>query len=141
MDTSGPAPSSQAVILSAREPNSGSWFKRWRLSIITISIAAVSVPLSYLQPGRVPIDPHDYAARTKHVLSTTPLIDGHNDLPYLIRVELYGKIYDGSLNLNDKLLGHTDVQRMRKGQMGGQFWSVYVDCEDGVGIDDPTVSP
>jgi hypothetical protein len=25
--------------------------------------------------------------------------------------------------------------------MGGQFWSVYVDCEDAVGIDDPTVSP
>lgn len=139
MDTSGPAQPSRDLVLSTSESNPASWFKRWRLAILAISVAALSVPLSFLQPSKIPIDPHDYAARTEHVLSTTPLIDGHNDLPYLIRIELHDKLYDGSLNLNDKLLGHTDIQRMRKGQMGGQFWSVYVDCEDAAGIDDPTV--
>ncbi len=27
-------------------------------------------------------------------MRTTPLIDGHNDLPYLLRVELKNRIYD-----------------------------------------------
>jgi membrane dipeptidase len=140
MDTSGPAQQSHAVVLSTPESHPVRWVKRWRLAILAIAIGTVSLPLSLWQPSKIPIDPHDYTARTKHVLSTTPLIDGHNDLPYIIRIELYGKMYDGGFNLNDKLLGHTDIQRMRKGQMGGQFWSVFVDCEEAAGIDDPTVS-
>jgi membrane dipeptidase len=140
MDTPGAAPPSQAVVLSTPEASPVSWFTRWRLAIFVISIATLSVPFSFLQPAKFPVDPHDNAARTKHVLSTTPLIDGHNDLPHLIRIELYGKMYDGNFDANDKLLGHTDIQRMRKGQMGGQFWSVFVECEDAAGIDDPSVS-
>lgn len=140
LDGSGPA-HSQAIILSTNDSHLENWFKRWRLALLAVAVGTISLPLSFLQPARVPIDPADYTARTKHVLSTTPLIDGHNDLPHLIRIELYGKMYDGTFNLNDKLLGHTDVQRMRKGQMGGQFWSVFVECEEpGVGIDDPSVS-
>jgi len=142
-DVSSNASTSQEVILSTPESQPGGFFRRWRLTILAVSIAAVSLPLtglSYLlQPA--PIDPHDYAARARDALSKAPLIDGHNDLPHLIRIELYGKMYDGTFNFNDKLLGHTDVQRMRKGQMGGQFWSVFVECpEPDVGIDDPTVS-
>jgi hypothetical protein len=41
----------------------------------------------------------------------------YDDLPH----ELYVKMYDGSFNFNDKLLGHTDIQKMRRGQIGGQF--------------------
>lgn len=26
-------------------------------------------------------------------------------------------------------MGLTDIQRMRQGQVGGQFWSVYVECD------------
>jgi membrane dipeptidase len=26
--------------------------------------------------------------------------------------------------------GHTDIQRIRQGHLGGQFWSIYYDCED-----------
>lgn len=140
LDDSGPA-QSQAVILSTAESQSASWFQRWRLALLALAVGTISLPLTFLQPAKISIDPTDYAARTKHVLSTTPLIDGHNDLPHLIRIELYGKMYDGTFNFNDKLLGHTDVQRMRRGQMGGQFWSVFVECEEpGVGIDDPSVS-
>lgn len=38
----------------------------------------------------------DYSLRTELILSTTPLIDGHNDLPYLLRLELQNKIYDNT---------------------------------------------
>lgn len=40
------------------------------------------------------IDPEDYAARTDRILGTTPLIDGHNDLPFLLRLELHNQIYN-----------------------------------------------
>lgn len=42
------------------------------------------------------IEPTDYSLRTEKILSTTPLIDGHNDLPYLLRLELQNKIYDNT---------------------------------------------
>lgn len=42
------------------------------------------------------VNPLDYEQRVKEILSTTPLIDGHNDLPYLLRIELQNKIYDSS---------------------------------------------
>lgn len=42
------------------------------------------------------INPLDYDERVKEILTTTPLIDGHNDLPYLLRIELQNKIYDPS---------------------------------------------
>lgn len=38
-------------------------------------------------------NPTDYAARTENILKTTPLIDGHNDLPFLLRMQLDNKIY------------------------------------------------
>lgn len=75
------------------------------------------------------------------MLSTTPLIDGHNDLPYLIRQELKYKINGPRFDFQ-ALLSHTDINKMRAGQLGGQFWSVYMECtEEGVPqLEDPTVS-
>jgi hypothetical protein len=42
------------------------------------------------------LSPDDYPSRIDEILKTTPLIDGHNDLPYLIRLELKNKVYDTS---------------------------------------------
>ena len=36
------------------------------------------------------------------------------------------------------LAGHTDLQRMKEGKVGGQFWSVFVECPDIVHLDDPS---
>lgn len=69
------------------------------------------------------------------------LIDGHNDLPWQLRIELHNRIYDGNVDFTKKLLGHTDIQRMRQGMVGGQFWSVYVDCDiNQQHFEDPSVS-
>jgi membrane dipeptidase len=66
--------------------------------------------------------------RVDRILKKTPLIDGHNDLPwgYWRRVE--GRI--NAMPMDDDLTGfepptHTDLDRLRKGRVGGQFWSVY----------------
>ncbi|KAH7014655.1 membrane dipeptidase-domain-containing protein [Microdochium trichocladiopsis] len=102
----------------------------WRVPLLFAGIAALLSPLAgWLLSTETPIDPTNYALRTKRVLETTPLIDGHNDLPWLLRVELHNRIYDGTFDPNQRLLGHTNIGRMRQGQMGGQFWSVYVHCD------------
>jgi len=96
------------------------------LAIGFITAAALSyfgVPFS-----SIAIDELDYAGRVKHILATTPLIDGHNDLPYLLRIELQNKIYDSTeFNFWDGLASHTDLKRLQEGRVGGQFWSVFVE--------------
>jgi len=47
------------------------------------------------------IDPSDFKARTDHLLGTFPLVDGHNDLPFLLRMQLDNKIYDGCLHFRE----------------------------------------
>lgn len=70
-----------------------------------------------------PTSAHLTAAR--ELLSRHPLVDGHNDLPWRIRTRC-GLDLDG-LDLADPVAGtHTDLPRLRRGGVGGQFWSVYV---------------
>jgi len=70
-------------------------------------------------------------------MRVSPLVDGHNDLPYLLRLELKNRIYDGRLDFAEGLKSHTDLKRLREGRVGGQFWSVFVECPDIVHLDDP----
>jgi membrane dipeptidase len=63
------------------------------------------------------------------VLKGTPLIDGHNDWPEVLR-EREGDAR-WTVDLRNRLKGgdelyNTDVTRLRKGMVGGQFWSVWV---------------
>lgn len=64
---------------------------------------------SLFQATKEPVDPSDYYTQTKNVLSAAPLIDGHNDLPHLIHVEMRNKLHS-RLDLKQNLLGHTDIQ-------------------------------
>jgi membrane dipeptidase len=65
----------------------------------------------------------------RQILSETPLIDGHNDLPWQFRklsqngldaIELAGD----TTHLTPPL--ETDLKRLKAGGVGGQFWAVYV---------------
>jgi len=67
-------------------------------------------------------------ARVRRILERTPLIDGHNDLPWALR-QNHGNdphAVDLTANLDASTALHTDIPRLRAGGMGGQFWSVYV---------------
>ncbi|CVK84026.1 related to microsomal dipeptidase precursor [Fusarium proliferatum] len=68
--------------------------------------------------------------RVKRVLGTTPLIDGHNDLPQQPRACFHGKIHNNEkFDLeNGFQRGMTDIPRLKQGAVGGQFWSVCVPC-------------
>jgi len=77
------------------------------------------------------------AARVEHVLKTVPLIDGHNDLAWEIR-QRYGNAYGVDLSVSTANLPPkmedgeiasplmTDIPRLHKGHVGGQFWSVWI---------------
>ncbi|KAI2643326.1 dipeptidase [Xylaria nigripes] len=69
--------------------------------------------------------------RVHAILSETPLIDGHNDLPILIWLQYNNHIY--SENFTEPFVKggmplHTDLLRLREGQNGGAFWSVFTPC-------------
>ena len=89
---------------------------------ITRTCAVVACTLVALQAGAQ--DPH--MAKALRVLRTTPLIDGHNDLPWAIRIFKGGARDVDAYDLSKRTAGHTDIARLRAGMLGGQFWSVYI---------------
>ncbi|MFE2107554.1 dipeptidase [Kitasatospora sp. NPDC059463] len=64
--------------------------------------------------------------RAKAVLRATPVVDGHNDLPWAMREQAGYDLdaLDLSADQSDRL--HTDLARLAAGGVGAQFWSVYV---------------
>ena len=87
--------------------------------------------------GVAPAAGADVDARIDRVLAQTPLIDGHNDLPWEIRERFKGD--PGAVNLAADTSGippppngaplMTDIPRLRAGRVGAQFWSVWVPVE------------
>jgi membrane dipeptidase len=69
------------------------------------------------------MDDHLEAARRIH--RSLPVFDGHNDLPWAIRLGAEGSLEtaDPRGPLPDY---HTDVPRLLEGGVGAQFWSVFV---------------
>ncbi|XP_046897401.1 dipeptidase 1 isoform X2 [Hypomesus transpacificus] len=61
------------------------------------------------------------------LMSETPLIDGHNDLPWQLRMKFNNQLSNVDLyTLNNT---HTNIPKIREGRLGAQFWSAYVPCE------------
>src|SRR6478609_55228 len=75
--------------------------------------------------GTAPHGHDDSLARARELLTSHPLVDGHNDLPWAAR-ELTGYDFD-ALDIADRLTTtQTDLPRLADGGVGGQFWSVFV---------------
>ncbi|MEG3144263.1 dipeptidase [Sphingomonas sp. RT2P30] len=90
---------------------------------IVIPFACLALSLTAAAP--VPVD---YLARVDRILKSTPLIDGHNDWPETLRSREGEKRWTIDLTHLDHGPAHydTDIARLRKGRVGGQFWSVWV---------------
>jgi membrane dipeptidase len=65
----------------------------------------------------------DHARR---LLARHPVIDGHNDLAWTIRNDPKARGDVAGYDLRRPTRGQTDIARLRKGGVGGQFWSVYI---------------
>lgn len=68
----------------------------------------------------------DRIAEARRLLAEAPIFDGHNDLPWVIRLLAGGDVR--VLDPGGSLAGrtHTDLGRLQAGGVGAQFWSVYV---------------
>jgi membrane dipeptidase len=92
---------------------------------LPIALLTMVTPLVAQTPASS--DAHDpHMERALRVLATTPLIDGHNDLPWQIRIHPDHPMDVATYGIAGRQGGHTDIPRLRQGRVGGQLWSVYV---------------
>lgn len=97
-----------------------------RIQLVLLAAALVATPtlaLAQHQPTRAE------QQRIDRILRRTPLIDGHNDLPWEIKSSFANNLDAVDLNADTRQLTpplHTDIPRLRQGRVGAQFWSVYV---------------
>ena len=82
---------------------------------LIVSAASISLgsPALDAQTPTGSTDPH--MARARRVLSTTPLVDGHNDLPWAIREATAAPHDVEAYDLRKKAAGHTDLARLKTG--------------------------
>ncbi len=92
---------------------------RWSILFAAMIIATPAM-------AQAPIDPR-VKARIDRVLARTPLIDGHNDLPWALRQDhdYHVEGLESGSESRDKPL-MTDMSRLRRGKVGAQLWSVYI---------------
>jgi len=109
------------------------------------ALSAATALIGLLLAAPLAAAPSD-AERVARVLEQTPLIDGHNDLPWEIRTRFHSDLTAIDLAASTASLplaggAHaafsssetalaplmTDIPRLRRGGVGGQFWSVFVD--------------
>ena len=92
-----------------------------RSLLLAASITALAGPVLAQDPAG--------EARARRILERSPLIDGHNDLPWALRQGFGNDPHAVDLTqdqgANPTTL-HTDIPRLRQGGVGAQFWSVYV---------------
>jgi membrane dipeptidase len=79
-------------------------------------------------PSRADVNLAPHLAAARELLARHPVIDGHNDLPWTLRVADELDI-DGT-DLAAPVAGtHTDLPRLARGGVGAQFWSVFVPAD------------
>lgn len=65
-------------------------------------------------------------------LEASPIWDGHNDVPWQLRVRFGNELHDFDFHdttgtaTDERRAMHTDLERLRQGKVGAQFWSVFV---------------
>lgn len=100
-----------------------------------VCVAAIAAGFAFAALAASPAS--DPMVRVDKVLAKTPLIDGHNDLPWEIRARFQGDVNKVDLTRDTSKLPvgegevplMTDIARLHAGHVGGQFWSVWIPVE------------
>src|SRR2546426_12262474 len=88
-----------------------------------LQAALVGVVFTLYSADQAPAPAVSKQAKALH--DSAILIDGHNDLPWVIRTKAHFSFdeHDIAERLDHD---HSDIPRLREGGVKGQFWSVYV---------------
>ena len=101
-----------------------------RRSPLTLFLFPLTLLLLTAMPSPASGQSKDRALEhARKLLRATPLIDGHNDLPWTIRERKEAPRDVGAYDLRSRTAGHTDLARLAQGQVGAQFWSIYIPGE------------
>jgi membrane dipeptidase len=92
-------------------------------TLFTASLLAGAMPLSAQTTDAATL------AHAKRLLAQAILIDGHNDLPWEIRTAKDAPMDVAAYDLRTTTKGMTDFARLASGELGGQFWSIYIPGE------------
>lgn len=67
-----------------------------------------------------------FVDHARSLMTASPLIDGHNDFPHVARVNADLKLDSLDISVSQPSI-MTDIPRLRRGLVGGQFWVAYSD--------------
>ncbi|KAI9457104.1 membrane dipeptidase-domain-containing protein [Lactarius psammicola] len=129
-------PHSNGTSATAARPNGHRYRIIVRAGLVLILLISLPIflftkhPNSWAGGGGLPPDPLKAA---DIILSGAPIIDGHIDLPWLVRSAYRNNAT--AVDLGKPTLGHVDIPRLRTGRVGGFFWSVYTPCPSDSGED------
>ena len=120
-------------------------------------VVAVALAITVLMPGVLdkiwdpadwtppwsPKGPSSIHDRVAKLLTSTPLIDGHNDLAIIIRMAYHNNIYATNFTSafeDGGMVSQVDLPRLRTGYVGGSFWSAFTPClANGTDFDHETI--
>ncbi|WVQ71085.1 hypothetical protein IAR50_000610 [Cryptococcus sp. DSM 104548] len=127
----------ETPLLPQSSNNTATWWTARRKKLVAITLlslllvgTAVATVTTVIVKSQEPKDPLE---RAKFYLKQTPVIDGHIDLPELAR-SAFGNDLD-KFDLHKPTVGHVDIPRLREGQLGAFFWSIFTECRTTNGED------
>jgi membrane dipeptidase len=91
---------------------------------VTLAIGMVAATSLATIVGRSDAQEIDVSEQARKIHAAGYVWDGHNDLPWAVR-ELNDLRFEKTDLWNAPKL-HTDIPRLKKGNVGAQFWSVFV---------------
>ncbi|KAL4887687.1 renal dipeptidase family [Aspergillus karnatakaensis] len=97
----------------------------WRKRALGLAVSSLLV--LYIFSHYTPCRTHD---PVEEVLRLQPLTDGHNDFPFFILENYHNHIYQSNFSDQIELPDQVDFPRLAEGRVRGQFWSVYIACNE-----------
>lgn len=110
------------VSIRSGAPFSCSCFSVCCLAILLLGIQATSAQPPVSRPTVV-VSPEALAVHHRGYV-----FDGHNDLPWQVRTKA-SRSFDALDISQPQPQIHTDIDRLKKGGVGAQYWSVYVPAD------------
>ncbi len=100
------------------------------LSLVTKTLLLAAAMFAGAAPlaAQFPSDSSEPLAHARELLRETPLVDGHNDLPWRVRELAAGDFDSLDIAVHQDSL-HTDIPRLREGLVGAQFFVSYVPAD------------
>jgi membrane dipeptidase len=95
-------------------------------SPLTLALAPLTVLLVSMPSPAAGQSKDRALEHARKLLQSTPLIDGHNDLPWEIRSSKTAPRDVAAYDLRTRSPKHTDLDRLKQGLVGAQFWSIYI---------------